>query len=532
MASPPPPQPPPPLPWAAAASHEQYFVLLTGANSGVGLGIGQRIIDDFLATRSPTSHLILIPTTRSVQKSCDAIRALRAHLETSARTKFARTNPGANNPQAATMTDRVHILSVELDLCDLRSVYAAADRLLGRGGGGGGVLRDPTGRVRGSAELTIPRLDAAIFNAGIGGWKGVNWPLLVRQMLAVGPCQATTFPAFKDALVPAAVLDREKLLPGGGGGGGGDGGAANQKTEKGAPLPTELAEVFCANVFGHYVLAHELMPLLGRPPRGSGSGGGDYDGSSAVPPGRVIWTSSIDAGEEHLDFEDFQARDHQPPYESSKRITDVIALTSELPSVRPVSAPYFSLEPSPSSSSSSSEKKEEGAWQPPRFYLSHPGIVCTPLFPLGWFLYFWYNLAMYVVRWLGSPWHVVEPYLGAQASAWLALADPAELDARAAARVKWGSACYRFSDDQSAGPKETEVEGWGWDGRVGQQQKGGAAAAGEEGGAGYLSRASGRKWDAVPLTEERKARFEDAGRRCWAELEKLRREWEVALGRR
>lgn len=492
--------------------------------SGVGLGIGQRIIDDFLATRSLTSHLILIPTTRSVQKSRDAIRSLRAHLETIARTSErlrSRSSTGSSNSESyyydpQTVIDRVHILSVQLDLCDLRSVYGAADQLVR------GRLSDPTGVI--GEEVAIPRLDAAIFNAGIGGWKGLDWGLFARQLLAVGLVQATTFPSFKEAL-PAAVLDRKKLL----------GVEAEAEAEASSP-PTELAEVFCANVFGHYILAHELMPLLGRPPSGSGSSTGNGK-DEQLPPGRVIWTSSIDACEEHLDLSDFQARAYKPPYESSKRITDVISLTASLPTVRPFAASYFSLEPSSSSSSSSSVSSSSITttttiedWEPPRFYLSHPGIVCTPLFPLNWFLYFWYHVAMYLSRWLGSPWHTVEPYVGACASAWLALADQAELDARDASRVKWGSACARSSGDR-AGPKKTEVEGWGWEGRVGEMMPGSAVGEGED-EKGFLNKAKGRKWDARLLTDERKARFEDDGQACWAELERLRREWEVALGRR
>ncbi|RYP35014.1 hypothetical protein DL766_002728 [Monosporascus sp. MC13-8B] len=485
-------------PWAAASSHEQYFVLLTGANSGVGLGIGQRLIDDFLATRSLTSHLILIPTTRSLKKSRETIQSLRAHVEHAARhSGRLRSRAGPDyNPQAA--VDRVHFLSLQLDLCDLQSVYAAADRLVR------GELSDPAGHIK---DASIPRIDAAIFNAGIGGWSGLNWPGLARQFMSVGLVQAATFPSFKEAL-PAAVLDRKKLL-------------GDRSAEAKSP-PPELAEVFCANVFGHYVLAHELMPLLSR------RSGGE------LPPGRVIWTSSIDAGEEHLDLDDFQARVRKPPYESSKRVTDIIALTAELPGVQPIAAPYFSAASAPPSSAETRVTDEKSATQTvrPRFYVSHPGIVCTPLFPLNWFLFFWYHIVMYVARWLGSPWHTVEPYEGACAPAWLALADQGELDALNASRSKWGSACSRSG--RVVAPKKTEGEGGGGEGQVGGPEEAVAdpRVARDPGLNALLSNAKGRKWDAVALTEEKAARFEEDGRRCWAELERLRREWEAALGRR
>ncbi|OTA92848.1 hypothetical protein M434DRAFT_396116 [Hypoxylon sp. CO27-5] len=463
-----------PPPWAGAASHEQFFVLLTGANSGVGLGIGQRIIDEFLASRSLSSHLILIPTTRSVSKSRDTVLSLRAHLEKTARTsKQLRSRAGPDYDPKSTIS-RVHILSVQLDLCDLRSIYSAADQLVH------GEVTDPTGLIQ---NVKIPRIDAALFNAGIGGWSGLDWVELARQFCSIGLMQSCTFPSFKKA-APAAVLDQKKLL--------GDS-ARNLKTQ-----PPELAEVFCANVFGHYILAHELLPLLSR-------------SQPDELPGRVVWTSTIDAGWDHLSFDDFQARKFKPPYESSKRITDLMCLTANLPSVQKVSAPYFN-------SPAAADKPIK-----PRFYLTHPGVVCTPLFPLHPILYFFYYWAMYLARWLGSPWHPVGPYLGACATAWLALADQETLDSLRAERVKWGTSATRLGH---VAPKKTEVEGWGWEGKVEDRE-----ALENEKAQGVLGKLKGRKWDAVDLTEDDRARFEEDGLRCWTELERLRAAWEDALGK-
>ncbi|KAF3061783.1 3-keto-steroid reductase [Daldinia childiae] len=369
-------------PWAGAASHEQFFVLLTGANSGVGLGTGQRIIDEFLASRSLSSHLILIPTTRSVSKSRDTILSLRAHLKKTAKTSQQLRSRAGHDYDPQTAISRVHILSIQVDLCDLRSIYGAAKQLVH------GTVSDPTGLVK---DVKIPRLDVALFNAGIGGWSGLDWILFAKQFLQVGLVQCCTFPVFKKAL-PAATLDQKKLL--------GDS-AANLKTP-----PPELAEVFCANVFGHYILAHELLPLL----------------STAV----------------------------QAPIRS-KRITDLLCLTEDLPTVQKVSSPYFS-------SPATADKPIK-----PRFYLFHPGVVCTPLFPLSWLLYWAYYAAMYLARWFGSPWHPVEPYLGACASTWLALADQDSLDELNAERVKWGTCATRSGRVM---PKKAEVDGWGWEGVI------------------------------------------------------------------
>ncbi|KAI1821326.1 hypothetical protein F4861DRAFT_519518 [Xylaria intraflava] len=464
-----------PPPWAGASSDDLYFVLLTGANSGVGVGIGQRIIDEFLASRPPTSHLVLIPTTRSKAKSRDTVLSLRHHLRRTARTSSVLKARSGPNYDPQSVVARVHVLSIQVELCDLRSIYAAADQLIN------GRVTDPTGVID---DVKIPRIDAALFNAGLGGWGGLDWFGFARQIFTHGLIQSTTFPTYKKALPKAVVLDSQKLIGPGG--------------PKSAP-PPELGEVFCANLFGHYVLAHELLPLLSR-------------ANANETPARVVWTSTVDACHEHLDFDDFQAQRFMAPYESSKRITDLIALTAELPSVQKASAPFFT--------------KPTSATAPvkPRFYVSHPGVVCTPIFPLNWFLFFWYWVTMHVSRLCGSPWHTVSIYTGACATSWLALADQSSLDRQGAHRCKWGSSATWTGH---AAPKKSEVEGWGWEGVIED-----AEALKADNARGVLHKTIGRRWDAAPLTEAQRAGFEADGRRCWAELERLRVAWGAALGRK
>ncbi|ORY61207.1 uncharacterized protein BCR38DRAFT_476006 [Pseudomassariella vexata] len=459
-------------PWEGAASHEQYFILLTGANSGVGLGIGQRLIDEFLATRSVSSHLILIPTTRSTTKSSETIHVLRAHLTKAVGSRNLRARPGYN---AQSAINRIHLFSVELDLCKLPSVYEAAERL------DRGDIRDPTGITAGGQPVAIPRLDAVLLNAGYGGWSGLSWLEFARQFFSVGMVQATTFPSFKVA-IPSKALPPQEIS------------TSEVQAKEDQP---QLAEVFCANVFGHYILAHELLPLLSR-------------SSPDETPARVVWTSSIDAEERHLDFDDFEALRSHGPYESSKRITDLISLTADLPRAQKASASFFTNPEVPKAIR-------------PKFYLSHPGIVCTCLFPLNAVLFVGYYMAMYISRWLGSPWHVVNSYLGACATVWLALADQATLDAENAQHVKWGSSCDRLGRSAA---KKTEVEGWGWEGKIED-----AEALKQDDDAGILRKLKGRKWDAVELTDGKRKKFEDEAVGCWQELERLRVLWESVLGR-
>ncbi|KAH8666695.1 3-ketosteroid reductase [Xylariales sp. PMI_506] len=461
-----------PAPWNIVSSHEQVFIMVTGANSGIGLGILQRLIDDFLVTRSLSSHLILIPTTRTTKKSSETIRTLRAYLSTTVNSKKLSSclNSSRSRQQAL---ERVHILSIQLDLCDIPSVYAAAEKVTK------GEVTDPTGIVAGGRPLSIPRLDALILNAGVGGWTALDWLGLVVQVLRVGPAQAFTWPTFK-------IADKNNTLP-----------PQNVQSDKPQPL---MAKVFTSNVFGHYILAHELLPLMSRP-----------SSSEQIPLGRVIWGSSPDSEDCYLDMDDFQAIHSLYPYESSKRITDLISLSVNLPGVRRVSSTYFS-HPAVSSQS-----------RRPLFYVNHPGIVATPIFPLPAAIFFLFYWAMFFCRYLGSPWHTAVPYVAACASVWLALASQDELDAANAQHIKWGSACDSRPVDAC---KPTEVDGWGWEGKIEDPE----TLMETEKGKGILSKLKGRKWDAKWLTEEDRIKFEEKSRDTWRELEALRMQWEEILG--
>lgn len=448
-------------------------------HSGVGLGICHRLIDQFLTSRSLTSHLILIPTTRDARKSAETTRQLRAHLhKTAASPKLRARGGSAASPEDTAA--RVHLLSLQLDLCDFSTVRAAASQLVS----GALPLEGCDGGVR------IPRLDAVIFNAGIGGWTGVNWFKAAHNFLTAGWIQAVTWPTFK---VAPAGMTVDPLPPRK---------QKKQEEDRGGRAGPVVGQLFCANVFGHYLFARAILPLLSRRQGGAEDAG--------IPPGRLIWESSVEAAREHFRLEDLQGLETSAPYESSKRLTDLLVLTNNLPGARAHSAPYWRLPPSPAAAA------EGGERQPPKVYLCHPGIVVTTILPLPMILQYLWTLAAYIARWVGSAWHTNTAYNAAAAMVWLALATQETLDSAGAGSVKWGSACDIRGN---ALVKETEVDGWGWRGRV-------EGLDDEDGATGALRKIKGRKKGARLVTEESRAEFEETGALCWREMERLREEWE------
>ncbi|KAI9375308.1 hypothetical protein BJX61DRAFT_494637 [Aspergillus egyptiacus] len=428
-------------------AEDQVFVLVTGANSGLGYSICCRLADEFLTSRQNDHRsLTVIFTTRSSKKGSDTLRRLQGHLRTSVR-----------DPSAAA---RVTFVPENVDLCNLLSVRALSRRL----------------------NRNFPKLDAIVLNAGIGGWTGLNWPLAIWTV-CTDLIHAVSWPSYK--IAPAGLI-------------------TGNQTSTLADKEPRLGTIFCANVFGHYMLAHNVMPLLHR----SGSPNG---------PGRVIWVSSLEATPKFLNPDDIQGLHTLAPYESSKALTDVLSLTSNLPSTAPWVTSFYSANEQNTSTDTDRTTDSQTA---PNTYLSHPGICGTGIIPLAAPLFYAMMMSFWLARLLGSPWHTISTYMGACAPVWLALSKQSDLDAaegpyqrQGGGRAKWGSSTSRCGANRSV---STELEGWGYGGVVGP------AILDED-------RSRRRKRGAADLTAEEKEKFEELGRKCWRQMEELRKAWDGIL---
>lgn len=426
-----------------------------------------------MRTKPPSAQLTIIFTTRSPQKASQTLQLLRARLsKESARQSHRR--PGL---------PKVHFQPENVELTSLLSVRALASHLLSSG---------------------IPHLDAIILNAGAIGIVGLNWPQAIWCVL-IDLVDQMTWPSFK--ITAVGLVTKPQLPPVNG---------------RHIPEPP-LGEVFCANLFGHYLLTHWLMPLLHSCP-------------AQQSPGKVIWISSVECAAVHFDSSDLQGLRSPKAYEHSKRLTDLLALTAHN---QPSTARYVNsfldptlgpslymvandnLSKSPLSSSSSST--------PPEIHLIQPGVCVTSMVPLHWIMQLAFILAAYLSRLLGSPWAVVQAYNGAQAISWLTLSDATEIELHktqnddgatgvedVGAAVKWGAATDRRG---RLSVRKTEVEGWGLDG------SGQPYVEGWWGG----NRGWGRRRDAIEATPEHVDRFVESGTAVWREMEILRDQWETRL---
>lgn len=401
--------------------------------SGLGFSICCRLADEFLSSHPDPLHtLTVLFTTRSPRKAQDTQKRLEAHLRAAVSSLSAAA--------------RVRFVPENVDLGDLVSVRDLSRRLV----------------------RTLSKLDAIVLNAGTGGWSGISWPRAIWGV-CTDLITEVTCPTYKVA--PVGVLTDK------------------QTNEEDEP---PLGAIFCANVFGHYMLAHNVASLLKR-----GSNG----------PGRVVWVSSIESTTKAFDAEDIQGLRSSKSYESSKTLTDILALTSNLPSTAPWSVASFLQ-------SASSDPDVT-----PNMYVSHPGICPTAIIPLALPLVYAMVAAFWIARMLGSPWHPPSSYSGASSPVFLALSPQDAIDAAEApyhqaggGRPKWGSSTSRLGGDSVAC---TEVDGWGYGGVVGRALE--------------ADRLRRRKQGAVDLTREEREKFVELGRQCWKQMEELRVKWEAIL---
>ena len=399
----------------------------------------------------------MIVTTRSLRKSGVVVAKLIAYLR---RNLLSRIRSAS----------RVTISSQELDLCKLRTVLHAANSLL----------------------TTIPKLDALICAASITGWSGLDIPNTIWRFLT-DPFSALACPEYHTSTPGLTAQPQISLRP------------SSSTTsfsftthDRTPPLMTAeptLGTVFCTNVFGHYVLAHHLSPILSQAREISNTG-------------RIIFLSNLSpapslSSPSPLQLSDIQALHWSAdPYLSSQRLLDVLALTSTDPSVS-LSLTSFSarLEPQP------------------RMYICHPGVLHCRGITSKSILYLLLALVklflLYIARLFVSPWYTIWPYSGAKAPVWLALTDQSELDAleQVQGKGKWGSIKTRFFRTKI---RRTRVEDWDLGDLEHTDMR-------------ETSKEKNKENRGDKMGQIERERFLALGKRVWETIERSRMEWAKRL---
>ncbi|WWD20640.1 hypothetical protein CI109_105116 [Kwoniella shandongensis] len=360
----------------AGEDENRVIAVVTGANSGYGLGICQALLTNLSL---PPGHPIPASTPMPTALP-PSMRHLLDHSSSEEPTKSIsdRDSPtltiilACRSESKALEARQILLDGHEKDLekrrkkgifpakgwkDGLRIVWEGLDLDnpgLGKAGRDDGLL--------GFCERLkdkYPYITTLYLNAGMGAFGTIDYLAFCTQILMQGMPKAMAQPGYQNEYKGAMSSDGERGM------------------------------VWGVNVFAQYILIRELIPLLRRSPE-----------SLPFSP-RVVYTSSLTAWMSRLHekpLDDYQLLDYEKSYSASKYMGDLVMCQLD----REYNPP---------------NTKERGV----RIFTVDPGAVTTSLTRAGFgtnkfliqikvFLYYW---SFYLCRLLGSPWHPVYADQGA-----------------------------------------------------------------------------------------------------------------------
>ncbi|WVR08606.1 hypothetical protein IAU60_005661 [Kwoniella sp. DSM 27419] len=346
----------------------RVIVVVTGANSGFGLGLCQQLLSNLSlppGTPMPASTPQLSATPPALRHYLSQLDDLTKEVPSPppTLTLILACRSETKAKEAREILLRKHHWDLEKREArgepvregwkeGLRVVWEAVD--LDAMGGKNGVLAFCERLKDG-----YPHITTLCLNAGMGAWSGIDWLGFIKQFVVDGMPLTLSQPRYQ--------LEEKGVLSADG----------------------ERGMVWGTNVLAPYIMAHELTPLLRRSP-------------SKLPfSPRIIYTSSLTSWYSKLPpnpLDDYQLLESQATYSASKYMGDAVmcALDRDLGVVN------------------------EGEREV-RVLTADPGCVTTNFFNAGlagwgwWANIKWmgYWLAFYICRLLGSRWHPVYPDQGA-----------------------------------------------------------------------------------------------------------------------
>ncbi|KAF9095189.1 hypothetical protein BGX29_004426 [Mortierella sp. GBA35] len=390
---------------------ERKVVIVTGANTGVGYSIVERLVDESL------NPLTIILACRNKGRAQEALASLQDHFDTKQQQQqHLQNSSSATKKRGKSSSGVFHYPELKIELVDVgsaASVLAFNRRILEQ----------------------YKRVDVLFCNAGILPSIGLMWGKIVVDF----------FRAPMDLVKRADVLIQPK----------------QHLTEDG------IGNVLACNVFGHYLMIKGLEDVLSK---------------TEEDPGRVIWTSSLTAEKACFSIDDWQGLEAKQPYESSKWVTDLLAIRlneqwagsspSEMGSVcasgdggvstpgstsesesspggsgattpirritRSTSKAAMSSPPSPTSTTTSSSKKHIIS------LTTQPGVVASGIGGMAAWIVMLRIALHYLLRFFGEPNQTITGHHGARSLVYAALEQPArKLDYM----NKYGSCCRNFGQE-------------------------------------------------------------------------------------
>ena len=303
---------------------------------------------------------------------------------------------------------------------------------------------------------------------------GIDWVMAAKRV-PIAFIEELNYGSFRMQSVGEMTSGHSKLTNGGGATTAVEAGEEVKEIidgKAGGAEDNELGAIFCANVFGHYYLLHEIMPLLHTPV--------DSGSDSISRRSRIVWIGSITSKTNSpFDVEDLQGLRSKLCYDSSKRLTEVLVQGSRLP-LRAVDS-YNAIEPASrihmqKEGEDIDSQHTKGKSVPPVHLIAHPGVINSTFVALHPIMGALWLFAMYLARFLGSIWQNIAPYNGAAAPVFVATTE----DLDSVVGTKYGSSCDRW-------------------GRV--------------------------KVLNTPITDG----WQEITERCWNEMEELRKRWKVRV---
>nr|ODN93991.1 3-keto sterol reductase [Cryptococcus depauperatus CBS 7841] len=354
----------------------RVIAVVTGANSGYGLGVCQQLLTNLSLPSSvpmpgllpqatavppllrplidsspsdtsvsgPETTLTLVLACRSQKKAQEAKKILLKRHEKELQKREAR------GLMKQGWREGLHIVWEGVDL--------------DRPGGDTGVLSF-CDRLR----ARYPHITSLFLNAGMGAFCGLDFYMFFKQIATEGLSTALSQPKYDKEIKGAMSSDGERGLAWG------------------------------TNVLAPYIMARELLPLLRNSP------------TNLSVSQRIVYTSSgtaLFSKLQQLPLDDHMLLSYPKSYGASKYMGDLVMLQLD----RELNSPAI-------------DQNEREV----RVLTVDPGCVATNFFNAGlgewsWlqnFLWFWYWTAFYVCRLLGSPYHPVYPSEGAKPMVYAAL---------------------------------------------------------------------------------------------------------------